>query len=65
MATEMTEVFPGRPNLTGTLAGSEERSLILKDMSTSCLSASAHSGRSIRSERTSAKGVFTAAARST
>ena len=29
MATEMTEVFPGRPNLTGTLAGSEERSLIL------------------------------------
>ncbi len=29
LATEMTEVFPGRPNLTGTLAGSEERSLIL------------------------------------
>ncbi len=29
LATEMTEVFPGRPNLTGTLAGSEARSLIL------------------------------------
>ena len=29
LATELTDVFPGRPNLTGTLAGGEERSLIL------------------------------------
>jgi acetylornithine deacetylase len=29
METEITEVFPGRPNVTGTLAGSEHRSLIL------------------------------------
>ena len=29
MRTECYDVFPGRPNLTGTLPGSEERSLIL------------------------------------
>jgi acetylornithine deacetylase len=29
METEVTEVFPGRPNVTGTVAGNEERSLIL------------------------------------
>lgn len=29
MGTEMTDVFPGRPNLTGTLAGLEARSLVL------------------------------------
>jgi len=29
MQTVLSEVFPGRPNLTGTFAGSEERSLIL------------------------------------
>ena len=29
METESTDVFPGRPNLTGNLAGSDERSLIL------------------------------------
>lgn len=29
LATELSEVFPGRPNLTGTLPGRDERSLIL------------------------------------
>ena len=29
LTTELTEVFPGRPNLTGTLAGRDDRSLIL------------------------------------